>query len=357
MTNSLPAPSSVPSSGSAQPAKSFWRAAARHRNVHTTIAFVAGSTLNIPLRKSGYLSEFRININGTVTPGASATVVDNDALVNYLPFIGLKSAQGSYIHSYSMRDLVDFNYRINGGTVSPLADPTYANIAVATATAQPVNVNMVMPISINTGINCESGLIMRQLANAEFTLELRCALPADQTITQTAMVYNLTIVVEELWFEAVGPNVVPPAFNTVIRLRKQTFGPMTSGGDYEIKYPVQPTIIDALLRVTENAVASHTHVNTVSLVANHQNQLESRRAVDIRAENYRHFAKAFRNGMFMLDFCDDGDGANETRSRDFVNSAGAAELTFVVNTLSSFVATSSQTDMILRELVPLAVYR
>jgi hypothetical protein len=348
----------APAASNAAPAaKTFWRAAARHRNVHTTIAFVAGSTLNIPLRKSGYLSEFRLNINGTVTPGAAATIADADAAINYLPFIGIKSAQGSYIHSYSLRDLVDYNYRLTGGGVSPLADPTYTGFAVGTATAQAVNLNVIMPVSINSGLNVETGLLLRQIPNAEFNLELRCALPADQTITQTAMTYALTICVEEIWFEAVGAGVIPPAFNTIVRLRKQSFGPMTAGGDYEIKYPVQPTILDSMLRVIENAVAAHVHVNTISLVANHQNQLESRRMQDIRAENYRHFAKGFRNGIFLLDFTDDGDGVNETRSRDFVNSAGAAELTFVVNTLSSFVATSSQTDMILRELVPLAVYR
>lgn len=339
------------------PPKSFWRAAARHRNVHTTIAFVSGSTLNIPLRKSGYLSEFRININGTVTPGAGGTIVDADGMTNYLPFIGLKSAQGSYIHSYSSRDLFDFNYRLHGGGVSPAADPSYANALIATTTAQPVNMNLKMPISINDGINVESGLLMRQIPNAEFTLELRCATPSDLTATAAAMTFALTITIEEIWFEAVGANVIPPAFNTIVRLRKQTFGPLTAGGDFEVKYPVQPTILDCMSRVTENGAAAHANINTISLVANHQNQLESRRMADLRAENYRHFGKAFRTGVQLQDFCDDGDGANETRSRDFINSAGAAELTFVFNTKAGFNTVNSQVDMILRELVPLAVYR
>lgn len=347
-----------PTAAAANAPKSFWRAAARHRNVHSTIAFVSGQTVNIPLRKSGYLSEFRINVNGTVTPGAGAAIVDPDAASNLIPFIGLKSAQGSYIHSYSMRDLLDFNYRLNGSAVSPTADPSYAMFAIGTAAAQPVNVNVRMPVSINEGINVETGLLMRQIPNAEFQLELRFATIGDQGITGAAFVYGaITVTIEEVWFEAVGAGVVPPAFNTIVRLRKQSFGPLTAGGDYEVKYPVQPTILDSMSRVTENGVASHTNINTVALVANHQNQLELRRAADIRSENYRHFGKAFRNGIFLQDFCDDGDGVNETRSRDFINSAGAAELTFVFNTKGGFNTANSQVDMILRELVPLAVYR
>jgi hypothetical protein len=339
------------------PIKSFWRAAARHRNVHTTIAFVSGSTLNIPLRKSGYLSEFRINLNGTITPGAAGTIVDTDGVTNLLPFIGLKSAQGSYIHSYSSRDLFDFNYRLNGGGVSPAADPTYQAVTITTATVQNVNMNLRMPISINDGINVETGLLMRQIPNAEFTLELRCATASDLTATAASIAFALTITIEEIWFEAVGAGVEPPKFNTILRLRKQSFGPLTAGGDYEVKYPVQPTILDAMTRITENGIAAHANVSTISLTANHQNQLEQRRVVDIRAENYRHLGKALRTGVMLLDFCDDGDGANETRSRDFINSAGAAELTFVFTTKAGFVTTNSQVDMILREMVPLAVYR
>ncbi len=337
--------------------KSFWRAAARHRNVHTSTAFVSGQTLNIPMRKSGYLSEFRVNINGTVTPGAGATVTDSDALINFLPGIGIKSAQGSYIHSYSSRDLHDFNYRLNGGGVKPESDPTYQMFVPGTTGAQPVNINWRLPISINPGINVETGLLMRQIPNAEFTIELRCATPSDQSMVATNLTYNLNITIEEIWFEAVGAGVVPPAFNTIVRLRKQTFGPVVAGGDFEIKYPVQPTILDLMTRTIENGVASHSNVNTLSLVANHQNQIESRRMADVRSDNFQHFAKAFRNGIALQDFCDDGDGVNETRSRDFINSAGAAELTLVVNTKSTFNPVSSQVDVIIRELVPLAVYR
>lgn len=339
------------------PTKSFWRAAARHRNVHTTITFVSGQTLNIPLRKSGYLSEFRINVNGTVTPGAAATAVDTDALVNLLPTIGLKSAQGSYLHNYSMRDLFDFNYRLHGGGVSPASDPSFQMFAIGTTTAQPVNINLQMPMSINSGINVETGLLMRQIPNAEFTLELRCATPSDLTATAASMAFALTITIEEVWFEAVGAGVVPPAFNTIVRLRKQIFGPVVAGGDFEIKYPVQPTILDLMTRTIENGAAAHANVNTLSLVANHQNQVESRRMADIRAENYRQYGKAFRTGVALQDFCDDGDGCNETRSRDFINSAGAAELTEVVNTKNGFNTANSEVDVIIRELVPLAVYR
>lgn len=339
--------------------KSFWRGAARHKNVHTTIAFVSGTTLTIPLRKNGYASAFRINVNGTVTPSlAAGTAQDPDALVNLLPFIGIKSAQGAYLHSYSMRDLFDYNYRLHN-VVSPASDPTFANFAIGTAAAQPVNINLEIPLSLNSDLNVETGMVLRQIPNSEFYMELRCAVPGDLvgSGTGTISAFSLTITIEELWFEAVGADTQAPAFNTAVRLRSQTFSPINSGGATEFKYPVQPTILDAMHRIVDGGVASLTNHQTLGLVANHQNQVELRRTPDIRAENYRQYGKTFRNGILLQDFTDDSGVPNSTRSRDFINSQAAAELNFVHQTASAFNSTNSSAQIILRELVPLGVYR
>ncbi|MBD5656557.1 MAG: hypothetical protein IAI50_15455 [Candidatus Eremiobacteraeota bacterium] len=339
--------------------KSFWRAAARHKDVHTTIAFASGQTLIIPLRKNGYLAAFRLNINGTVTPGlAAGTAQDPDNLINLLPFIGIKSAQGAYLHSYSMRDLFDYNYRLHS-VVSPLTDPTYAMYAIGTAAAQPVNFTLEVPLSLNCDLNVETGLVLRQIPNSEFYMELRCAQQGDLvgTGTGTITAFNLTITLEEIWFEAVGADATAPAFNTAVRLRSQQFSPMNSNGTTEFKYPVQPTILDCMSRVLDGGVASLANHTQLALIANHQNQVEMRRTVDIRSENYRAYGKPFRNGVLLQDFTDDSGLPNSTRSRDFVNSQAAAELNFVHTTGAAFNSTNSGATLIFRELVPLGVYR
>lgn len=348
----------MPTNGST-PKKTFWRGAARHKNIHSTIAFVSGQTITTPLRKNGYLCAFRLNINGTVTPSlAAGTAQDPDNLSNLLPFIGIKSAQGAYLHSYSMRDLIDYNYRLRG-IVSPLSDPTYSMYAIGTASAQPVNITLEIPLALSDNLNSETGLLLRQIPNSEFYLETRCAAAGDLVGNGTGTIgaFNLTINLEEVWFEAVGADTEPPKFNTAVRLRSQTFSPINSGGQTEFKYPVQPTILDAMHRINDGGVASLTNHQTLGLVANHQNQVELRRTPDIRAENYRQYGKAFRNGILLQDFTDDSGVPNSTRSRDFLNSQAAAELNFVHQTAGAFNSTNSSSQIILRELVPLGVYR
>lgn len=76
--------------------KSFWQRAARHRNVHSTDTFTIGQTIYRPLRRSGYLAGLKINVNGQIGV-TTGTQTDADAITNILPFIGIKSPQGTYL--------------------------------------------------------------------------------------------------------------------------------------------------------------------------------------------------------------------------------------------------------------------
>lgn len=339
--------------------RSFWEAAARHQNVHSVDAFTIGQPVYRALRRSGYLAGLKINVNGqlAVTTG---TQTDPDAITNILPFIGIKSPQGTYIISTSSRALFAFDYRLKMGT-SPASDPSYAPINAGATGTQSINYNFFLPISLNGGLNVETGLLMRQIANNDFTLEMRCATSADiagqGTLAIAAGGTGVNITVEEVWFEAVNEaTTIPPAFNTFVRLRDQlALAPLVAGNQNVVNYPVGPVLLDALIRITENGAAAHADVASIGLLANFNNQLQLRNADQIRLDNYFDYGKAFPNGNFLLQFVDDSGEVNSTRMRDIINSAAAAQLDFVVNTKAGFNTANSSAFMTYREIVPLAV--
>lgn len=356
-TATAPAAGAAPGTRNAR--KTFWQRAARHRNVHSTDTFTIGQTIYRPLRRSGYLVGLKINVNGQIGV-TTGTQDDPDAITNILPFIGIKSPQGTYLISVTSRALFAFGYRLFAGT-SPAGDPSYAPINAASTATQTINYNFLLPISLGPGLNVETGMLMRQIANNDFMLEMRCANSADLagggTLAIAAAGTGLTVTVEELWYEAVDPSkVVAPPFNTFVRLREQlALSPLVSGQGNIINYPVGPVLLDALVRVVENKVAAHANVQSIELQSNYNNQIEQRNADQIRLDNYLHFGKAFPNGTFLLDFVDDTSAVNESRMRDWINSIAAAELDFTVSTKQAFNAASSSVDMTYRELVPLAV--
>lgn len=338
---------------------SFWQRAARHQNVHSTDAFAIGQTIYRPLRRSGYLAGLKINVNGQIGV-TTGTQDDADAITNILPFIGIKSPQGTYLVSLSSRDLFDFNYRLKRG-VSPASDPSYAPINAGATSTQTINYNFFLPIAMNAGLNVETGLLMRQIANCDFMLEMRCAQSSDLagsgTLAIAAAGTGVVVTVEEIWFEAVDPaNTVPPPFNTFVRLRSQlALTPLAAGAVNPINYPVGPVILDAMFRTVENKVAAHANIQQLQLQSNFNNVIQARNADQVRLDNYWDYGKAFPNGVFLLNFTDDGAAVNESRMRDIINSIAAAELDFFVQTKQAFNAANSSVTAIYRELVPLAV--
>ncbi len=350
------------STAQAAPAKgrrSFWEAAARHQNQMSADAFSVGQPIYRPLRRSGYLSLLKINVNGqlAVTTG---TQTDADAITNILPKIALRSPQGTYLISTSSRALMAFNYRMFAG-VSPLSEPSYAPIVAATTAVQNINYNMYLPLSINPYLNVETGMLLRQLANNDFILELQCASSADVAGSGTLAIANggtgVNVTVEELWFEAVDAlKVVPPPFNTFCRLRDQlALSPLVAGMANTVNYPVGPVLLDALFRTVENGAAAHANIANIGLLANWNNQLQQRNGDQIRLDNYTSFGKAFPNGTFLLEFLDDSGVVDATRMRDVINSAAAAELDFLFTTKAGFNVANSSIFATFRELVPLAV--
>lgn len=342
-----------------QQKRSFWESAARHQNVHSTDTYTIGQTIYRPLRRSGYLAALKINVNGQIGV-TTGTQTDADDITNILPFIGIKSPQGTYLVSTSSRALFAFNYRLWKG-VSPAGDPSYAPVNAGATSTQTINYNFYLPISLNAGLNVETGLLMRQISNNDFMLEMRCATSADLagagTLAIAAAGTGLTVTVEEVWFEAVNENVAtPPRFNTFVRLREQlALAPLVAGNQNVVNYPVGPVLLDAQIRTVENAVAAHANIASIGLLANFNNQLQQRNGDQIRYDNYVDYGKAFPTGTFLVQFVDDGASANESRMRDIVNSAAAAQLDFVINTKSGFNATNSSVKVLYRELVPLAV--
>lgn len=336
----------------------FRAAATRHRYSQVyVVPVVLGSPISIDLNRVGYLSELRYHLFGTVTVSAAAAASDPDATSNYFPSIVIRSPQGDTPHSFSMRSILDWNYRLFPG-VSPFTDPNFANFNPNATGAQAVDIRFIQSLSLNDNMNFETGMLMRQVSNNNFQLGLTVAQAGDLVGTGGSAISgtSLTLEIEEVYYEAVNPAVVtPPDFHTVVRLREYPWNNMASGGDNYNPYQPGPTVLDAMMRVMSNGVGDHADVARIKLYANKQTYIDNRTGDDIRAENYRHLGKALRAGVFHLDYFDDRGIVNQTSARDFLNTNDAAQLDFVLQTKSTFNATNSSMVALFRELVTLGV--
>lgn len=341
--------------GQAQQKMSFWQGFAKHVNVETTFTYnQLGQQFTPTLRRSGLLVQLNFNINGTIGV-TTGTAPDGDTVTNFFPFIGLRSPQGLYLVTTSMRGLLDLNYRLYRAT-SPISDPSFQGPNVGATSTQNININFAMPLSLDPGINVETGILLRQLANNDFTLEMRGASSADLAGVGTAVFAapNLVVTVEAVWSEIPNSAFVPPALNNYVRLRDQLLTqPLAAGANNDINYPVGPVILDILWRITENGAASSTNVQQIGLFAQTTNQIELRNADQIRLNNYQFYGKAFRNGVMLQQWVDDGAGVNESRMRDWINSAAAAQITLRVYTKAAFNTANSSAVATFRELMPL----
>lgn len=357
----------------------FRQAAARHKNGNAyQKSYVAGQPIYTPLNRQGYLNRMWLNFNGTVTVGTAATagdIPDTGSLINFFPFISIKSPQGDYIHSYTARSLWEFQHRlhpatlpgaINGQTTAGVIDPTFVGINPASASAQAVNVNYEIPIGLNDGLNFDTGMLMRQVANNDFVLQLTCAQPSDlygpaNTLSGTASHFTITsitgtIYIEEEWYEAVDPRQVQaPDFHSIIKIRDQVYAPLVIGDNY-VPYSLGPTLLDAMHRVVLNLqgdTSGGTALNYIKMLVNKQVEIENRRGADVRRDNFYHLIKSLPNGVFHLDFFDDSNEVNVTRARDFINSNLASQLDTVFNIASGTTLSSPYVSTTYRELVTL----
>ncbi len=341
----------------AGPTIPFRAAAARHRisQVYTR-PFVLGGIATIDLNRIGYLSELRININGTVTVAGTAAAASNpDATINYFPSIQIRSPQGDAPDSFSAKSLFDWNYRLFK-VVSPASDPSFNNYNPTTLGAQPVNINYVLPLSLNDNLSFDTGMIMRNTPNNIFQLQLRFAASGDLQGTSTAIISatNLNVTVEEIYYDAVNPAVViAPDFSTVVRLRESVYQNLAIGNNY-IPYIPGPVLLEAMHIVNCNGVGDNVDVSRFQLVLNRTTYMDDRTSADIRAENYRVYAKAFRAGIHFFDYFDDSGEANVTRARDFINTQDASQVEFILNLAATANTANSNVTTMYRELVTLA---
>ena len=357
----------------------FRQAAAKHKNGNAyQRTYVAGQPNYIPLNRQGYLNRLFINFNGTVTVGTAQVagdIPDQGSLINFFPVMAIKSPQGDYIHSYTARSLFEFDHRLHPATVpgnapnftqSGIQDPTFAGINPALATAQAVNVNYEMPIALNDGLNFDTGLLMRQVANNDFTLQLTAAQASDlygpaNTLSGTGGHFTIssivgTIYIEEEWYEAVNPNQVQaPDFHSIIKLRDQIYAPLVIGDNY-IPYSLGPTLLDIMHRVVLNNTGDTTNgvaLNYIKVLINKQVEIENRRGADVVRDNFYHLIKRLPQGVFHLDFFDDSNEVNVTRARDFINSNLASQLDSVINVSSGTTLNNPYVSTTYRELVTL----
>jgi hypothetical protein len=336
----------------------FRAASARHRKSSVyTIPWASGSRVSLGLNNIGYQNELQIKLNLTLTVSGSGTVTDAaNAVSNYLPIIGLRSPQGEYIWSTNSRDLFDFQYRY-WDSVTPSSDPSYATWSPASATAQNVQLRLRIPTAINDGTNFDFGMLMRQISNNQFYLDLNMAnLTSDLQGAGSCTISSITgtITVEEIYYDAVqDPRVIPPNFNQYIRLRSAQ-SPSLITGLNDVRYDTGPVIMDALHRIMNNGAADGTIANVayIQTLANKGNEIDNRTGDRLAFDSTMHLGKNFRAGCYHLDFCDDADLVNATKGRDLINSNLAAQLDFMIQ-YGGTPSGSSNINTVYREIVTL----
>jgi hypothetical protein len=325
----------------------FRTAAARHRksNVYT-IPWATGQRTSIALNNIGYLSELQIYLTLTVTVGTAGTVTDAAQFAsNYLPLIGLRSPQGEYIWSTNSRDIYDFQYLLER-VVTPALDPSNATVSNASATAQPLVLRLRVPVSVNDGNNFSMGMLMRQISNNTFYLDVQfCNGGSDLVGAGTTVITSITgtVVVEEIFYEAVAANsnVVPPTFNNYIRLRSIQFTPLQNGQN-NVRYDTGPILMNALHRLMNNNAADGTIANLsyIQFAANQTNEIDNRTGARLAYDQTMHLGKALRAGVYSEDFCDDISMVNQTQGRDFINSNLASQLNWFIQYAGTPTGTS-----------------
>jgi hypothetical protein len=197
---------------------------------------------------------------------------------------------------------------------------------------------------------------MRNTPNNIFQLQLRFAASSDLQGTSTATIgaANLMVTIEEIYYDAVNPAVViAPDFSTVVRLRESTFQNLAIGNNY-IPYIPGPVLLEAMHIVNCNGVGDNVDVGRLQLLLNRTTYMDDRTSADIRAENYRNYAKAFRAGIHFFDYFDDCGECNVTRARDFISTQDASQVEFVLNLLGTANTANSNVVSMYRELVTLA---
>lgn len=351
----------------AAPTRSFRQVATRHRTTSYVQSYTRGQPLYIQLNRQGYLSELRIKFEGTVTVGTAGTVTDPYATINFFPQIGLRSPQGDYLVSLSSRSLWTQNFRYRDNTVDALPfgvslagiqRPDAAMFNPGSATAQAVDISYTLPIAMNVGENFDTGLLLTQIANNDFVLQLNCANNTDLVGSGTCVITSITgsIYIEAVWFELVDPSqAMVPDIHTICRLRDSTFNPLVTGDNY-ISYQLGPVLMDEILTLYTNVTpdsSNGVNFNYIKKLANRQIEMENRRGKDIYRDQFIDFGKQLPNGVFWLNFFDDYSTVNVTRARDFINSNLAAQLDTVVNIASGTTLSSAQCVSIYRELVTL----
>lgn len=338
----------------------FRTAAARHRRSRAYIVpWVTGGRVSVRLDNIGYLNALRIRFNLSVVVGTSGTVTDADATSsNFAPFIGLRSPQGEYIWTTNSRDLTDFNYRLQPPS-TPFAAPGYSGITPGTASTQPVNFSIDVPVALNESESFDFGMLMRQISNNNFYCDIQMAAISDLIGTGSVSITGISgqIEIAEIFYDAVADNsgVEPPNFGQYIRLRSLQFAPLISGQN-DCRYDTGPIIVDAMYRIHSGAAADPnvlTNVAYIQMLANKGNEIDNRTGEQILWDQYFHLSTTLRAGVLHENYCDDTYTPNTTKARDFINSNLAAQIDAMVSYTPAPPA-NSYINQFFREIVTLA---
>lgn len=337
----------------------FKTEAALHReSLVQSFNWNSGKKQTLRLDNTGYFNEGHLILDLTVTvTGAGGTVTDNDvAQSNWFPYIGLRSPQGEQIWSASSRDFYDKNYMLDKA-VNPTSDPSYAAWIPANAGAQNIHCHLRIPVALNLKRNFDFGMLMRQISNNQFMLDLLMANPSDLVGNGTAVIAIAgTVTWEESYFDAIeeGSNIEPPNFAQYIRRRSQLEGNPLVKGSNDVKYDCGPVLIDCFHRLINNGVADGTIANVTSCLvkANKGNEIENRTGERLAYDQTMHLGQKLRNGVYRHDYQDDTDNVNETTARDFINSNLASQLDFYY-TYAGTPAGVAQIDSYYDEIVTL----
>jgi hypothetical protein len=249
-------------------------------------------------------------------------------------------------------------YRLNPPS-TPFAAPNYAGVAPGTASTQPVNFAIAIPVALDESESFDFGMLMRQVSSNNFYLDLQMAALPDLIGSGTVSITSITGTIEiaEIFYDAVADNsgVQAPNFGQYIRLRTLQYAPLISGQN-DVRYDTGPIIVDTMLRFQSGAASDanlYTNLAYVQVLANKGNEIDNRTGEQLLWDQYNHLSSALRAGVVHENFCDDTYAPNTTKARDLINSNLAAQLDFMAQYTPSPPA-GSLINEFFREIVTLA---
>lgn len=278
-----------------------------------TVAYSAGSTVQLKVTKSGFLSSIEAAFNGTVTvgtAGSAGTPQPWNLISNY----SLTANLGFQYRSLS-GDRLYFNNQLHArGSNDPVLNSgTFNNYNPTSATAQTVAFVLTDLISLNRGLNFDKYLISCQTLDQDTYISLTFAATSAikaNTEVISSVTGNFTITAEFYTVPDTSKFALPDTSIVQQIIEDTSYTNVLSGENQIGLTPIQgPEYTTLAFKVTINGAADpanyNSQVSRIRIFANATDPIYDWTAQQLLQMQYDHYGRNLPAGWFVMNFLDD----------------------------------------------------